>query len=199
MPWNDAHGSPVYLDVRRFIPVGDIFDVGQGHAAIPWAPPLTPGGPLAMVFEVLLNTQQFSGKEITQDTDTLVQKAAKISEYLYKSFMPNILGLPGSYASTNVFNAMEGKTDSFGREQSVAQAVASSLGVKLASYPPDVLRKNLAAKASAQMREIDMNITKLARQRQTNSITEEKFRKAVEVEVEKKREIAQELQEKVSN
>jgi hypothetical protein len=36
MPWNDQHGSPVFLDVRRFIPVGDVFDLGQTHAALPW-------------------------------------------------------------------------------------------------------------------------------------------------------------------
>jgi hypothetical protein len=35
MPWNDAHDSPVFLDIRRFIPLGDIVDFGQTHSACP--------------------------------------------------------------------------------------------------------------------------------------------------------------------
>ena len=51
------------------------------------------------------------------------EPTAKIADHVYKSFAPNIAFLPGTYAWTGIANAGSGKTDSFGREQSVAQAV----------------------------------------------------------------------------
>lgn len=197
MPWNDAHDSPVYLDVRRFIPVGDVFDVGAGQSALPILPGMQPGGPLVLFGEVMLNKSAFTGKPITLDTDTPLQKSTKVIDHLYKAFAPNLLGLPGTYATTGVSEAAQGKTDAFGREQSVAQAVASSFGVKLGSYPTDVLRRNLNAKAMAEIAEVDKNIAQLKRQRQTNRISQEDFQDAAQVEMQKKTKIMRELAEKV--
>jgi N12 class adenine-specific DNA methylase len=198
MPWNDPNGSPVYLDIRRFIPVGDIFDIGQGHSAIPLLPSLTPGGPLAILAELALNKTQFTGKPITLDTDTGLQRATKVLDYLYKAFMPNLLGVPGTYATTGVFDAANGKTDAFGRQQSVAQAMASSFGVKLGSYPADVLARNLRGAAQAQIMEIDRNISGLKRQRQMNGISASEFDSKVQVEQEKKAKVMKDLAEKMN-
>lgn len=127
-----------------------------------------------------------------------MQQAAKVADHLYKAFAPNILGLPNTYATTGVAEAAQGKTDAFGREQSVAQAVASSFGVKLGSYPADVLRRNLNAKAQAEIAEVEKNIDQLKRQRQTNRISQEDFQEAVQVEVQKKTKIMRELGEKLN-
>jgi len=197
MPWNDAQGSPVYLDIRRFIPVGDVFDVGQGHSAIPILPGFQPGGPLALAAEVVANRSMFTGKPITLDTDTPLQKAEKLADYLYKAFAPNVLGVPGTYATTAVSEAAQGKTDAFGRQQSVAQAVASSFGVKLGSYPADVLRLNLNRKAQSELMEIDRNITQLKRQRMMNRIDQADFEEGVRVEQNKQRKVMEELRAKV--
>ena len=91
-------------------------------------------------------------------------------DYLYKVFAPNIVILPGTYAFTNVEDTLagangKGKTDKFGRELSTAQAVASSFGVKLGSYPADVLRRNEQGRVRAMLMEIDKNITELKRER----------------------------------
>jgi hypothetical protein len=198
MPWNDDHGSAVYLDIRRFIPVGDVFDIGAGQSAIPILPGMQPGGPLVLAGEVVLNKSAFTGKAITLDTDTGTQKAAKVADHLYKAFAPNILGLPNTYATTGVVGSMTGRTDAFGREMSPAQAVASSFGVKLGSYPADVLRRNLNAKAQAELMEIQKNITQLKRQRQTNRLDANEYRDQVQVELDKKQKIMRELQEKLN-
>ncbi len=133
MPWNDANSSPVYLDIRRFIPVGDVLDTGASNSALPLLPAMIIGGPLAIAGEFFFNKSSFTDKPITLDTDTPTEKTGKVLDHLYKAFAPNILGLPFTYATTGVFNAAKGKTDAFGREQSVAQAMASSIGVKLGS------------------------------------------------------------------
>jgi hypothetical protein len=76
--------------------------------------------------------------------------------------------------------------------------VASSFGVKLGSYPADVLRRNERAKAAAQVMEIDRNISALKRQLQTRRISNEDFQEQVRAENDKKRKIMKDLQEKVS-
>src|SRR3546814_1036384 len=77
MPWKDDNQSPVYLDIRRFIPVGDVFDLGQGHAALPIPPALMPGGPLALIGEIIANRSMFTGRPITLETDTAAEQASK--------------------------------------------------------------------------------------------------------------------------
>ena len=198
MPWNDAHGSPVYLDIRRWIPVGDVLDVGQGHAAVPILPGLMPGGPLVLMGEVVLNRSAFTGKPITLETDTPAQQAAKVGDFLYKSFAPNILGLPNTYASEGVVGSLTGRTDAFGREMSTAQAMASSVGVKLGSYPADVMRRNLAAGTLAKGSEIDKNISQLKRQRQTGRLDDAEFQRLVTIERDKKAKLMRDFSEKIN-
>ncbi|NNM65123.1 MAG: hypothetical protein HKL99_11000 [Burkholderiales bacterium] len=175
MPWNDRNGSPVYLDIRRFLPMGDVFDLGEGHAAVPLLPSLYPSGPLATVGEIVFNKSLFTGDPIVQGTDTTKEKTEEIADYLYKSFMPNVVGIPDTYATQNVANAINGKTDPFGRQQSVTQAVASSFGVKLGSYPSDVLRTAAFGKLWHQRDEIKIKIKGLERQPHEHGISQADF------------------------
>lgn len=96
MPWDDKEGSPVYLDIRRWLPMGDTFDVDQNYAALPILPGLMPGGPLVTAGEVVPNRSSFTGQPIKLDTDTPGQVTAKLLDFAYKTVMPNILGLPGT-------------------------------------------------------------------------------------------------------
>lgn len=198
MPWNDAHGSPVYLDIRRWVPVGDVLDLGQGHAALPIPPSLMPGGPAAVFAEVVFNRSMFTGKAITLETDTGSERLGKVLDHLWKAAMPNIIGVPNTYATEGVAGALSGRTDAFGRELSPAQAVLSAGGVKLGSYPADVLRRNIIAKREAQVSEIDKQIAQLRRQRQTNRIDQDEFEDAVRSQQEKKAKLMREVAEKMN-
>ena len=82
-------------------------------------------------------------------------------------------------------DAYKGRTDAFGRERSVSQAIASSVGVKLASYPPDILRRNIQLEANAQRTELERGMRQLARQRQQNAISDAEYDKAIAVERDK--------------
>lgn len=197
MPWNDAHDSPVFLDVRRFVPVGDIFDTGQNHAALPMLPFAIPGGPLAIASELVANKSQFTGRPITLETDTASEKAGKAADHLYKAFAPNLVILQGTHAWTGVANASTGRTDSFGREQSTAQAAASAFGVKLGSYPQDVLMQNAKRAAQAKLMEIDRGITQLKRERQRNGIDDTEFKEKLVRQVAKKSLVRDDLQRRM--
>ena len=90
MPWNDEHGSPVFLDVRRWIPVGDIVDMGQGHSAVPIPPALMPAGPLVVLAEIVFNKSLFTNKEIAnRDIDSLGEQTKKAADHLIKACAPD--------------------------------------------------------------------------------------------------------------
>lgn len=132
MPYRDADGMPVFLDVRRWIPSGDVFDTNQGQSAIPVPAPLQLGGPLLMAFEFALNKQSFTGNEITNDlTDTAGDKADKVSDWLWKSWMPSAAWVPNSWYWEKIENAIKGAEDYSGRKYSLREAALSSIGIKL--------------------------------------------------------------------
>lgn len=196
MPWNDSHNQPVFLDVRRFIPVGDIFDTGANNAAIPMLPALMPGGPLMLVAEVMLDSSGFTGKKISLETDTAMEKYGKTADYLYKSMMPNLVMLPGTHAWDNVMKASTGGTDSFGRELSTGQALLNTVGLKVGSYGADTLRMNAAKKLQGEMMEIDHNINKVKREYARKGMTYDQFITKVRVQQEKKAKLAGEFRRK---
>ena len=196
MPWNDEHESPVFLDVRRWIPAGDVIDFGQGHTAVPVPSPLMPGGPLVVLGELFLNKSSFTGKPITLDTDTLTEKYGKVGDYLWKAAAPNFPGIPGTYATDALVGAGSGKTDAFGREQSLGQAALSSVGVKLASYPPDVLRQNQALDTLAKVAEVGRQIKAARRQFARGGITEDELQDKITSSTEKRKGYRQGLADK---
>lgn len=132
MPYRDADGMPVFLDVRRWIPSGDVFDTNQGQSAIPVPAPLQLGGPLLMAFEFALNKQSFTGNEITNElTDTAGDKAGKVGDWLWKSWMPSAAWVPNSWYWEKIENAVKGAEDYSGRKYSLREAALSSIGIKL--------------------------------------------------------------------
>ncbi|WP_288365652.1 DEAD/DEAH box helicase family protein [uncultured Marinobacter sp.] len=137
MPYNDEYGNPVYLDIRRWIPAGDVFDMNQGQSAVPMPAPVQFGGPLMLAMEFALNKQAFTGEEIVnRQTDTLSERVSKTASWAYKSWMPSAAYIPGSYYWDKTWRAFEGGRDILGRPYSPVQAIVSSVGVKL--QPHDV-------------------------------------------------------------
>jgi len=137
MPFRNEDGLPVFLDVRRWMPAGDIFDTNQGSSAIPIPSPLQFGGPLLMGFEIALNKQGFTGEEITnREIDTPAEQAKKVGDYLWKGWLPSAAWIPGSWYWEKIKNAATGATDAQGRPYDLPSALSSSIGLKL--KPQDV-------------------------------------------------------------
>ncbi|TIW23769.1 MAG: hypothetical protein E5V63_24210 [Mesorhizobium sp.] len=137
MPWRNADGLPVFLDTRRWIPAGDVFDTNQGSSVLPIPAPLQFGGPLMLAFELALNKSAFTGDPIRNElTDTWWDAAGKTGDYLWKSWLPSAAWVPHSWYWTKIENAAKGATDAKGRPYSLPEAIASSVGVKL--KPQDV-------------------------------------------------------------
>jgi hypothetical protein len=186
MPWRDSHGLPVFLDVRRWIPAGDIFDSTQGSSALPMPGSLQFGGPLVMAGEFLLNKQAFNGEEITNElTDTGPEKVKKVAGWAWRSWTTPALYNPGSYYWNKVWDAMHGATDATGRPYTVPQAVASSFGIKVGPVDPDTGIMWHIKEFKQVRQELDHQVWVLANQLHRGLISQSAFDKGVATLTEK--------------
>lgn len=137
LPYRDEFGNPMFIDVRRWIPAGDVFDLHQANSAIPVPAWLQVGGPIVLGLELAFNYKMFYQEEITnRDTDSLGEQFSKTADYLYKSWMPSAVYIPGSYYWDKAGTAWNGGRDILGRPYSFPQALLSSVGIKV--QPHDV-------------------------------------------------------------
>ncbi|MBF5094423.1 hypothetical protein F1643_07915 [Azospirillum sp. INR13] len=181
LPTHDQHGNPVFLDMRRWIPAGDVFDTGQGQWTIPLPGWLQPGGPLMIGAELALNRSAFTGQDIVNEhTDTLGERAGKTAGYVYKSWMPSAAWVPGSWYWDRIGNAITGARDWSGRSYSLPQAVASSVGIKV--KPQDV-QEGFAAwgrEFGKVERELEALARRASRDRERGLLSETGFERQME-------------------
>lgn len=213
MPWNDENGSPVFLDVRRWIPGGDIMDLTGSKGAVALPQWLSVGGPLALLVEMASNKNVFTGKPIVKETDTKGEAVVAVLDHLYKFMAPNLpvpnpagwwvddamnqRGIFQSYSWKSIESANKGETDAFGRERNKGQAVAGALGVKVGSYPADVGEQNAKYKYDAAIRELNQVQTEWKRMLSRNGVTQEQFDRKMQDIAAKKEKAAKEFGAKV--
>lgn len=133
MPWL-SNDNPVFLDVRRWIPAGDIFDA-SGSDIPAW---LQIGGPIVTAFELYLNKTAFFQNEIINDiTDTDAEKLRKRALYAYQSWLPSAPWIPRSWYWDKISRANRGQLQAFSNEPySKTEAWLSSVGLKV--KPKDI-------------------------------------------------------------
>jgi hypothetical protein len=165
MPTNDQWGNPVFIDIRRWIPAGDVFDTHQGSSAIPYLPaPLSPGGPLAIAAELFLNKASFTGDPIYNElTDTKLEQTAAVADFLYKSFIPNAPWVPGSWYWDKIGGAVTGNLDPMMREYSIPLAISSSLGIKIKPHDVALQRTYLMYEFDSVERALNAELNALSR------------------------------------
>lgn len=132
LPDSDSKGNPLFLDVRRWMPGGDIFDTTQGHGAIDVPAWAQPSGPMMLGAELALNKQAFTGRPIVNElTDDWWDRTAKIGDWAWNGTMPSAAWIPGSWYWQKIANAFNGAEDRGGNRYDLPSAVASSFGVKV--------------------------------------------------------------------
>ena len=80
---------PVFLDVSRLIPGGDLFDVTNNAGGVSLLQPLIPSHPMIGITMAMLgNRDMFSGKDVVDKNDTTGEAAEKRLAWLYKQVAP---------------------------------------------------------------------------------------------------------------
>lgn len=213
LPWS-YDGQPVFLDIRRWVPVGDIADLELGSGWVP--PPLVPSGPLVTLAEVMpfINKSLFTQKEIYKDTDTFGEASVKVMDHLFKSIMPNVpvpnpigwmvadeTGQMQTYAWSGIEKAITRKENQIGEVRSLPQAALNTIGVKIGTYPANNMLAAVQAGLKRNMESIDQDIARIgrnyARLDQPSESDKERRDKAIARQIQKKREMVKDTRERM--
>lgn len=188
LPLKDQHENPLFIDVYRWIPAGDVFDTNQGQIGLPaW---FQFGGPMQLAFEMVLNRSAFTGRDIVdRQTDTFTEAGEKRLDYLWKAWMPSAAYVPGSWHYDKLKSAMKGERDILGRPYSVPGAILSGVGVK--AQPHDVQMGYYFRNSDIQrkMRALQAQVRQLSMDEFRNIGTEESRQAEIEVIRRKMREL----------
>lgn len=103
---------PLFIDVSRIIPGGDIFDVSPNAGGIPLPQPITPSHPLfSIAVAMIANKDLWTGKDLVlKDADTSAEAAEKRAAWLWKQVSPAVA--IGNYHWERTLNALAQATGS---------------------------------------------------------------------------------------
>lgn len=106
MPWNDDAGQPVFMDMSKRVPLGDLFDVENKSGGIPMLAPFMPSHPLFTAIQgIVYNEDLYTGKDLVKKSDTAWEGVKTRAKYLYRLLTPNAPMIPGSYNFNKLFDA----------------------------------------------------------------------------------------------
>jgi GNAT superfamily N-acetyltransferase len=181
---DDVTGLPVFMDVSRFFPGGDLLDVHANAGGVPMLQPLTPSTPLLGVYSAMFtNKDPYFGKDIVDKNDTSAEAGHKRSAWLWNQFAPAIA--VGNYHFNRTADAIAsaaGKSipwwpldyTGIGKDGLPVQpkyAIAQTLGIKARPVDLDLSQKidgNMKRKLIADMK---AEIKSLQRLQQKGALT----------------------------
>lgn len=193
--WNDPTTNlPVYWNISNFIPGGQLFDSENQAGGMPWPEMLAIGSPLYTIWAALnLNTDTFTGRDVTKQSDTAGEATEKRATYLWRQLAPALAY--GGYHFERVLNGLANATGvpimgytGIGRNKepiTPLNAAINTLGLKVRNVD---FQKEYQFKMSDIQKvndEILANIRSLNRQKKIGSIIPLEADKEIEYQREK--------------
>ena len=181
LPWNDSQGKPMFIDVYRWLPLGDFADVGNRTGGLPVPQFMNPNGPVVSTYNAMFNNvDTFTGGKLTQDYMTDSEKTIVRAKWIAGQILPASVGMPFSYHSNNVMdglkNQMEGTKyaevleDSGwtgktyrGEDKQLYRAALGAFGIKVRGEKPEDLRTATQRRLHSQEREIRADMRRIRR------------------------------------
>ncbi|HBH37994.1 MAG TPA: hypothetical protein DDX06_06355, partial [Curvibacter sp.] len=200
---DELTGLPLFLDMSRMMPGGDLFDVNPNAGGIPLPQPITPSHPLiTLTIGLLANKDLFRGTDLTDSNDTSAEKAEKRADWIWKQLSPAIA--VNNYHWERTMNALAQATggevkyvpdilggDATGRGKDgepvqPKYAAMQTFGIKV--RPIDLEKSELYQlfDQKKMIQSIDAEIRKLKRQSAIGSIHDRAFEKELDAAIEKK-------------
>jgi hypothetical protein len=194
---DEVTGLPIYNDVSRFIPGGDMFDVGHGEMTTLPAP-ITPSNPIFTTFAALMpqvNRDTFTGKDVVDKNDTAAEAAKKRASWLIKQISPAIA--PTGYHADRLLNAGAQMADTtieipfigfgdsveytgFGKDGLPVQgkyAVMNTLGIKARPTDLELSAEISQGQDASLARTVKAEIRQAARMLEKGAITQRAYDK----------------------
>lgn len=189
---------PLFIDVARIIPGGDLFDVSPNAGGIPLPQPVTPSHPLFTTAVAMLgNKDLFRGKDLVDSNDTTGEAAEKRAEWLWKQITPAIAA--GNHHFERGMNALaqasggevkwlpEAVSERYtgvGRDGLPVQgkwAAAQTFGIKIRPLDLDKAEQIDASQRKRMLREIEAEMRSLRRLNNLGAVSDRAYDKAREM------------------
>lgn len=201
---DELTGLPVFLDVSRIFPGGDLFDAVNNAGGVPLLSPITPNNPvLTTAYTMLANKDTFRGKDLVKESDTKAEAGAKRAEWAWKQFTPAIaVGNTHFERAMNVIANQVGEPVNLGiveytgvnkQGQPVRPGYAAmqTIGIKASPIDLEMSAQIQEAEKRKLIREIEAEIKSLNRLESRGAISSD----AAEAARERQREKRQRLRE----
>ena len=184
MPVN-INDKPVYLDITRFIPGGDVLDIGTYSymEKIPGVPaPLQPSfGLLGDTVPAIFGYDLFSGRKMKGLGDSLVDEYSIRGKQIIQNLTPNFPFFPGSYTTQAIERARKATPGSspYSVDRTEAGVLLRGFGFKYDVADIEKLAASKNIEFSKKIRANQEKISNLVKDLNTNKIDEEQFIKKV--------------------
>ena len=207
LPWNDSKGKPIFIDLYRWLPLGDFADTQNQMGGLPLPQWATPNGPvISHAFALLGNKDTFTGRDIVKPYQSGGEKAATYGKWLAAQWLPASVGVPFSYHTNNV---LEGAKSQFegtkmadalewmgytgttyrGEDKQLYRSLPGAFGVKLRGEKPADMKAAKQRQIGYEVREVKADMSRI---RRDNTLTDA----AKQARLEKRREALERLYEK---
>ena len=181
LPWNDSQGKPMFIDVYRWLPLGDFADVGNRTGGLPVPQFMNPNGPLVSTYNAMFNNvDTFTGVKLTQDYMTDGEKTVIRAKWIAGQILPASVGMPFSYHSNNVMDGLKNQMEGTkfaevledlgwtgktyrGEDKQLYRAVLGAVGIKVRGEKPEDLRAATQRRLHSQEREIRADMRRIRR------------------------------------
>lgn len=201
---DDLTNMPVFLDISRMFPGGDLFDAHNNAGGVPLLAPITPNSPILTIASAMLfNKDTFRGQELVTKTDTSAEAAQKRLTWMWKQMTPAIaVGNTHFERAMNVIANVTGNPVNVGLAEytgigkdgvpvTPGYAALQTVGIKARPIDLDTSEKIQKSQTKGLIRELDIQIKKLQRLENKGAISSD----TAEAEKEKLREKKQNLRE----
>ena len=181
LPWNDSQGKPMFIDVYRWLPLGDFADVGNRTGGLPLPQFMNPNGPVVSTYNAMVNnTDTFTGGKLTQDYMTDGEKTVVRAKWIAGQILPASVGMPFSYHSNNVMDGLKNQMEGTkfaevledlgwtgktyrGEDKQLYRAALGAFGIKVRGEKPEDLRAATQRRLHSQEREIRADMRRIRR------------------------------------
>jgi|GEM_PF-3042332 len=181
LPWNDSQGKPMFIDVYRWLPLGDFADVGNRTGGVAPPPGLDHKRPGVSTYNAMVNnTDTFTGGKLTQDYMTDGEKTVVRAKWIAGQILPASVGMPFSYHSNNVMDGLKNQMEGTkfaevledlgwtgktyrGEDKQLYRAALGAFGIKVRGEKPEDLRAATQRRLHSQEREIRADMRRIRR------------------------------------
>ena len=183
---DEVTGNPIFLDVSRVVPGGDMFDMENQAGGLPLPAPLMPNHPVLSAFAAMIaNKEMFMGRELVDKNDTGLEAAEKRAKWMAGFLLPAVA--PGGYHSQRILDATANAMDTVistplgdftgvdrsGLPVQPKFAAMQTLGIKARPMDLDLEASRRKAQESALINSITAEVRSMARLHQRGAVSDE--------------------------